>query len=239
MPAALIALLTLFALQPAPGARGAAGVSSPAPLPAPAQAAAPFTGAEFYIGDAAAPRTLVAYLSPVCPHCAVFAAEVLPHLQDSYVRTGWLRIVLRETVTSPTAVAAGELLLARCGGDAAYLDRLDRLLAGRSAILAAGGVGPALLAAGAVLGLPPEETRGCVGDAKTLDFLNDRVQAAAAVGVEGTPAFILDGSLLKPGLAIGGVRYDGGELSAAEFDEILAPARPVRRPGRAARRSRR
>lgn len=85
------------------------------------------TADDFIIGDKNAPVTLVEYLSQTCSHCADFRATEIPKIEETFVKTGKVRIVFRELHRSNVDVAAS--VLGRCLGRDGFLPFTDMLLA--------------------------------------------------------------------------------------------------------------
>ncbi|MGD0865490.1 MAG: thioredoxin domain-containing protein [Rhizomicrobium sp.] len=56
----------------------------------------PAVSADPQIGSPAAKATLVVWFDYQCPYCKLFWRDTLPRLNDTYVRTGKLRIVFRD-----------------------------------------------------------------------------------------------------------------------------------------------
>jgi len=56
---------------------------------------APMAVADKVIGDPNAPVTLIEYLSPTCPHCALVANTVIGPFKDKYVKTGKVKFIPR------------------------------------------------------------------------------------------------------------------------------------------------
>ena len=81
---------------------------------------------DFIIGDKSAPVTLVEYLSQTCSHCAEFRRTEIPKIEDTFVKTGKLRIVFREMHRNNVDVAAS--VLGRCLARDAFLPFTDMLL---------------------------------------------------------------------------------------------------------------
>lgn len=81
---------------------------------------------DFVIGDKNAPVTLVEYLSQTCSHCAEFRRTEIPQIEDTFVKTGKLRIVFREMHRNNVDVAAS--VLGRCLPREAFLPFTDMLL---------------------------------------------------------------------------------------------------------------
>jgi protein-disulfide isomerase len=82
---------------------------------------------DYIIGDKNAPVTLVEYLSQTCSHCAEFRANEIPKIEESFVKTGKVRIVFRELHRNNIDVAAS--VLGRCLGRDGFLPFTDMLLA--------------------------------------------------------------------------------------------------------------
>jgi len=47
------------------------------------------------LGETRAPITLIEYASLSCPHCKAFAGEIVPKLDEKYVKTGKLKYIYR------------------------------------------------------------------------------------------------------------------------------------------------
>lgn len=88
------------------------------------------TDEDFIIGDKNAPVTLVEYLSQTCSHCAEFRATEIPKLEETFVKTGKVRIVFRELHRNNIDIAAS--VLGRCLGRDGFLPFTDMLLANQT-----------------------------------------------------------------------------------------------------------
>jgi 2-hydroxychromene-2-carboxylate isomerase len=82
----------------------------------------------------------------------------------------------------------------------------------------------ALLQIGRQAGLTDPQMQACLSDDAALKAFRDRVDAAVAAGVEGTPTFVFNGHMLLPGERIAGSVYRGGELTKAQFDAAYSVA---------------
>ena len=169
----------------------------------------------FRMGNPDAPVKVVEYLSLTCPHCAEFSRDGAPALIRNYVRSGRVSLEYRNYVLN--GIDATASLLARCGGAASFFPRAERLFAtqtqwverisgidqpGRSASAAlppgqrlvrlaeVGG----LTAVAAQHGVPLARGRACLADEAALRRLGEMNQAAAALGIEGTPTFLINGA---------------------------------------------
>ncbi|HEX8400568.1 MAG TPA: thioredoxin domain-containing protein [Allosphingosinicella sp.] len=174
----------------------------------------------FRVGNPAAPVKLVEYGSLTCNHCAAFAREGVPPLMAGPVKSGRVSYEFRNFVLNGIDVTA--TLLARCAGpdrffalsDTLYRtqeqwvariaglpqaqkDRLEALpdsqRLGRVAEL--GG----LLAVAARFGVTPARGKQCLADKAALDRLGKINEAGMALGVKGTPTFLINGQLAPAG----------------------------------------
>ena len=168
----------------------------------------------FRMGNPAAKVKLVEYGSLTCGHCAAFAKEGMGSLVGSYVKSGKVSYEYRNFVLNGLDVAA--TLVARCGGPSRFFVVADKLYAtqprwmGRVSALTAqqkaqlnalpegqrlgrlaDTVG--LTALAAQHGIAPAQAKRCLEDPAAVDRLGKMAEAAGALGVAGTPTFLLNG----------------------------------------------
>lgn len=169
----------------------------------------------FRMGNPAARVKVVEYLSLTCPHCADFARQGTPRLIANHVRTGRVSLEYRNFVLNPIDAAAS--LLARCAGPASFfrfaeslfatqpqwIGRAENAIRSQSEQLNALPIADRLVRLGeqsgltaiaAQHGLPAARARICLGDQAGLDRLGEIYQAAEALGVNGTPTFLINGA---------------------------------------------
>jgi protein-disulfide isomerase len=189
----------------------------------------------FRMGKATAPVKLVEYGSLTCSHCADFARDGVPPLIANYVKTGKVSYEYRNYVLNGIDVTAS--LLTRCAGPKGFFgmaetlystqaswmgkvtalptaekdklkalpegDRLDRIAEIAGLIEVAGRYG-----------VPAPRAHACAKDQAAFDRLGTMAEAAEALGVQGTPTFLLNGQnvgtqnwqTLEPMLQRAGVR---------------------------------
>jgi protein-disulfide isomerase len=215
-PLLLAAGLALIA-PPALGAAAAPKAKAPARTAAQdwAKLVAATPEGGFRIGNPNAPVKLVEYGSLTCPHCAHFAAEAMPELIGSYVKSGRVSFEIRNFVRDPYDLAA--TLISRCGGAGRYFplteqifatqsewtDALGRLSAEEYDAINALPPMPKLQRIASVTGLdalaarhgvPAAKAKACLADTKAVE----RLTAMRGVAVErhqlqGTPTFLING----------------------------------------------
>jgi protein-disulfide isomerase len=168
----------------------------------------------FRMGNPAARVKLVEYGSMTCPHCAHFSAEGDVALA-SYVRRGTVSYEFRNYVLNGIDVAA--TLLARCSGPNSFFPMTHRLYSTQSQWVGRiTGLGdaekqalralpeaqrlPRLAQLGGLTqiagsyGVTPARAARCLTDESGIGQINRIGEAAAALGVEGTPTFLLNGA---------------------------------------------
>lgn len=166
--------------------------------------------AEMTLGDPAAPVTVVEYASLTCPHCARFHTEVLPEFKKKYIETGKVYFVFREFPLDQLSLAA--FMLARCAAPGGYFPMVELLFTRQQEWAFVENPAPALMKLVAEKGFDDGRVKACLGDQKLFDEIREvRTRGAEKFGVEGTPAFFVNGQ-----------KHAGGP-TLEEFDAILAP----------------
>ncbi|EGF90171.1 DSBA oxidoreductase [Asticcacaulis biprosthecium C19] len=141
--------------------------------------------------------TLIEYASVTCVHCAAFNKEVLPQLEEKYIKTGKIKYVYREFLTPPNDVSAAGTLLARCAGKDKYFAVIDQVMRSRDAMFADGTAAnarPVLLNIAKNAGLSEEQFNACITDKKALEGLQARVEKYGRENnISTTPTFFING----------------------------------------------
>jgi protein-disulfide isomerase len=172
----------------------------------------------YVLGNPNAKVRLVEYLSMTCPHCAHFTGESLKPLREGYVRKGLVSIEVRHAIRDSLDIAA--TLLARCGGGKPFFGNVEALMAAqdswvRDAVafqeqdggkagklplgqaLAAFAHGAGLDRIMAARGIPAARANACLANKIEQDRLVAMAQEAWSTRqIPGTPAFLLNGTLL-------------------------------------------
>lgn len=169
------------------------------------------------LGNPAAGVKLVEYVSYTCPHCAHFEAESAAQLKLVFVAGGKGSIEVRHVVRDPVDLAIA--LITNCveprrffqiheafmRGQDAWEARLKDLGEGPQKRWYDGDKGSRMRAIASDLkfhdtaarfGLSRVATDRCLSDQQLMDRLALQTREATAAGVEGTPSFAINGSLL-------------------------------------------
>jgi len=178
----------------------------------------------FRMGNPAAPVKVIEYGSMTCPHCATFTNSAKAPLA-ARVRTGKVSFEFRNMVLNGVDLTAS--LLARCAGPANFFKLTEELFATqdqwvgkitgldqaqKERLLALpenqrlGGFAEAggLMQIAARSGVAPQQGKACLADPAALERLGKMYEAAAALGVTGTPTFFVNGTKIHA--------HDWGEL---------------------------
>lgn len=168
------------------------------------------------LGNPAATNKVVEYLSYTCGHCANFETKEAPLLKAQYVATGKASLEIRNLLLNPIDLTAA--MLARCGGKGKFFGNTKHLFATQAVWLGkTKNISTATQAklkaqdyTGFMTGVYTEigldavmQQRGvtsaqakvCLADKAALDAILDMTDAGSALGVKGTPSFLVNGEL--------------------------------------------
>jgi protein-disulfide isomerase len=170
----------------------------------------------FRMGNPGAKVKLVEYGSLTCPHCADFAAAAKAGLLE-HVKSGTVSFEYRNYVLNGIDVAA--TLIARCGGAEKFFPIADQLYATQEQwvskisdlpeaekdkvralgegerLVRLGEIG-GMIAIAARHGVTPARAKQCLADPAGLQRLEALGEGGAALGVEGTPTFLINGQMV-------------------------------------------
>jgi len=174
------------------------------------------TAGSYSIGDADAPVVLVEFTDFQCPFCSRHFLETYPQIVTDYVDTGQVRYVFLDFPLSsihPQAQAAAEA--ARCAGDqGAYLAMHDALFARQGEWNGRDDAATIFGSFASELGLDGEAFTACLDSGQHAAEVQADLEQGISLGVDGTPAFFLNGRFLS-----GAQPYD---VFRAMIEELLA-----------------
>lgn len=175
-------------------------------------------GRENALGRSDAPLVMVEYTDYQCTFCNRFSTSTYPELKKLYIDTGKLRFISRDFPLEfhPQAMKAAQAT--RCAGEQDKFWQMKDALMSNSARLT-----PDLitsLARDAALDMA--KFQACVDGGNYLAEIKGDMGAAAALGINGTPSFIIgtmDGDYLEGNLIVGAQPF-------ASFDRVLKQLQP-------------
>lgn len=165
------------------------------------------------LGSPDAPITMVEFTDYQCPFCQRFHTVTFYDLKKNYIDTGKVRFYSRDLPLDfhPNAFRAAEA--ARCAGEQGQFWRMRDTLASNPSKLALEN----LYGYAAEIKLDASKFKACLESGKYKKAVEEDVKAAQALGVNGTPSFVI-GKTTAEGV-------DGelvvGALPYAAFEEKL------------------
>ena len=170
-------------------------------------------GKEFALGHADAPVTIVEFNDLQCPFCARFQASTFPEIKKNYIDTGKVRFINRDMPLDeihPQAIRSAQA--ARCAADqnkywevAAKIIENSASLSPQSIDQYAKGTGVDFVA-----------YQACMESGRHLDEIRDSAAAARALGISGTPSFVIGrvtGDTLDGQVFVGALPYSNFETA--------------------------
>lgn len=195
---ALIAALMLAA--PAVG-------QAPAPPP-------PVHANDRVLGRADAPVTVIEYASFTCHLCADWHRLVLPEFKRRFIDTGRVRLVFRNLPTAPPELSFPAAALARCAAPDRFFDVAGALFQGQDALFEGGSQDDWYAAAVQASGRTRAQIDACVARPEIRRLIEAEADQASAAGVQGTPAFFVNGRRVTD-RSLGGLEFAIRDAEAA------------------------
>ena len=145
------------------------------------------------LGDPSAPVVMVSYSEFQCPFCGRYARETEPELVDRFVDTGVLRIEWRDFpyLGEESVVAARAARAASEQGE--FWAFHERLFADQPQPNSGRLTTEFLEGIAAELGLDLEQFRSDMNSSETMSAIDADFDQALSDGVNGTPAFFING----------------------------------------------
>ena len=135
--------------------------------------------------------TVIEYASATCPHCAAFHKDVWPKLKAEYVDTNKIRFIFREFPLNDPALAA--FMIARAAPKEAYFPLIDVFFNTLDTWVQKPAEG--LLNIAKQAGFTQEKFDATLKDEALAKGIRAIMDDGAKFGVNGTPAFFINGEL--------------------------------------------
>lgn len=164
-------------------------------------------------GVTTAPVLMEEFSDFQCPSCGAFARDTLPRLTAAYIATGKVRFIFRHfAILGPDSEAAAEAA-ACAGAQGQFWPYHDRLFAAQGRLTF---TRDNLLRMAQELRLAPADFTACLDTERFRPQVRAETNAAMALGLRGTPGFVINGRTL-----VGALPF---ELFQSVIDEALATA---------------
>src|SRR3989344_2730238 len=145
-------------------------------------------------GDEDAPVTIYEFSDYQCPFCGRFFSTTLPEIEETYIKTGKVKLVFNDfPLDSIHPEATPAALAARCAGDQGKYWEMHDILFTNQATL-----GNSAYKQWAVqLGLDVTEFNNCLDTRKHLSAVRSNLAEGQQAGIQGTPGFVINGQLIS------------------------------------------
>lgn len=156
---------------------------------------------EISMGSKDAPVVMINYSSLSCGHCAHFHTDILPQIEEKYIKPGYLRIVFRDYPGDQVSLRAHQL--AWCKGEIKYLDFMKILYSNQEKWLLADDPVVALKAIALQNGIPPKQFETCLKNQELLDqIIALRLEGQKKYNITATPTIIINAKIYQKALTL-------------------------------------
>lgn len=159
------------------------------------------------IGDKNASVVVTEYTSFLCSHCVNFALNVMPSIEEKYIKTS--QVKWNFVITGPTEISQASFCADEQGK---YIEYHDYLFNHQSELTKVDD----LYTLAAQAGLNTNELKQCLESGKYKDIADNLVKESNDKGVDGTPTFFI-GKSNEPDKTEKIV----GEQTFEEFEKVL------------------
>lgn len=169
----------------------------------------------FEIGSADAPITIIEYRSLTCNHCADFANDVFPKLDEKYIQTGRIKFEFRPFVLNAVDLNAFKLLNSIEEKDFLSLDKMlfrdqNKWLVTKDSNKILENSTNALKKYALLYGLSEETFNDILNDKELEEWiLSMRVDGTKRFNIQSTPSFIINGEVYS------------GNMPFSKFEKLL------------------
>lgn len=150
------------------------------------------------LGEANAPVTIVEFSDFQCPYCARYATLVFPAIEENYINSGKVRYVFRDFPLQFHAQAQLASEAAECANEQGkYKEMHDLLFEEQSQWSGNKQAADLVKDYAKQIGLDAAKFNSCLTANKFADEIRKDLIDGVSVGVNGTPAFFINGKLLS------------------------------------------
>jgi len=147
-------------------------------------------------GNEGAPVTIIEYSDFQCPYCKRFYQETFSNIETDYIDTGKVKIVFRHFPLSFHQNAETAAEGAECAGEQGKFWEMHNELFDSGSGDGTGLSADDIKGYAAGLGLDTTQFNTCLDSNKYTDKIQSDMKAGIAAGVQGTPAFVINGQLV-------------------------------------------
>lgn len=156
---------------------------------------------EISMGSKDAPVVMINYSSLSCGHCAHFHTDILPQIEEKYIKPGYLRIIFRDYPGDQVSLRAHQL--AWCKGEIKYLDFMKLLYTNQEKWLLADDPVIALKAIALQNGIPAKQFETCLKNQELLDqIIAIRLEGQKKYNITATPTIVINAKIYQKALTL-------------------------------------
>jgi protein-disulfide isomerase len=147
------------------------------------------------LGNISAPVTIIEFGDFQCPFCERFAKETEPQINQTYIQSGKVNMLfVHFTIYGPDSVTAA--MAAQCINDQGKFWNLYNILYKIQGAVNSGWANKDNLTkfASQISGLDTQKFNSCLDSGKYVSLVQNDLAFAASLGLQGTPAFIIEKS---------------------------------------------
>jgi protein-disulfide isomerase len=179
----------------------------------------------FAMGDPDAPVQIIEFTDYQCPFCQRYALETMPAMVENLVESGRVFYTIKDLPLDrihPEARSAS--VAARCAGvQDAYLPMHDAIFTAQAEWSGAGAGAEAVFTdLAAELDLDVAEFTACLADGRQAENVQANVEEAMALGINGTPFFVIDGYPLSGAQSYEAFEAAVGLAENGELGDVIA-----------------
>jgi protein-disulfide isomerase len=167
-----------------------AGQAPQAPPPA-ANVTLKLEPGSMMLGDKNAPLTMVEYIDLQCPYCRQYDEKTFAEIRKNLIDTGKLRYYSRDFPLDMHPYANKAAVAVHCAAEQGQFWRMREVLVTNAANLAP----DAILGYAKTAGLDAVAFATCFGSAKYAEAIRHSISEGSAMGIQGTPSFVLGKSM--------------------------------------------
>lgn len=147
------------------------------------------------LGKLSAPVTIVEFGDFQCPFCDRFAKETMPQINQTYIQTGKVNMLFEHfTIYGPDSITAA--IASQCASDQGKFWNLYNILYNNQGSVNSGWASKDNLKkfASKIPGLDTQKFNSCLDSGKYVSLVQNDLAFATSLGLQGTPAFIIEKS---------------------------------------------
>lgn len=150
------------------------------------------------LGKPDAPITIIEYASMTCPHCAKFATDILPKIQEAYIDTGKAKLIFRDFPLDQVALKGH--MIARCAPPERFHSFIAAMFANQKTWAFAPDPMVALARLAKLGGMSQDRFDACLADKSVEEaVLKQRLAGAEQYKIEATPTILINGKKIEKG----------------------------------------